>query len=327
MLRRSSRPPLIFLPRAVQHNPPANPNVVVGWKSWFQELPECELRDEAALEIREQLKPSLREAFDRATALEGNRLGNGYRNRLPNRLGNGSPNRSGNRSGMVSGGVPKKGVSPPSDEEAGEGGSHFLKAEQSSERNGYPNGYRNGYPNGYRNQDQDQDQEEQTSQPTQSEQIAQELRDSISTHSPDYTASRVKPRNLKSWATAIDRLLRLDKADPKEVLAVIRWIHKGDPDNFWRPNILSGKKLRAQWPTLRLQANQKGILKVVTQASSAKEWLTEHGEWLLREGQRLEATEADINPGSIQTAAKRDGIPVPTPEVAAKAANWASSRL
>ena len=108
---------------------------------------------------------------------------------------------------------------------------------------------------------------------------------------------------------------------------MIRWIHKGDPDNFWRPNILSGKKLRAQWPTLRLQANQKGILKVVTQASSAKEWLTEHGEWLLREGQRLEATESDINPGSIQTAAKRDGIPVPTPEVAAKAANWASSRL
>lgn len=38
---------LFWLPNAVKYNPPPNPNVVVGWMSSWQELPECPLRDEA----------------------------------------------------------------------------------------------------------------------------------------------------------------------------------------------------------------------------------------------------------------------------------------
>jgi uncharacterized phage protein (TIGR02220 family) len=39
---------LVFLPRAMVHNPPASPNVVRAWcQALRQELPECPLRDEA----------------------------------------------------------------------------------------------------------------------------------------------------------------------------------------------------------------------------------------------------------------------------------------
>lgn len=38
---------LIFLPRAIRHNPPENPNVVKSWKEHWAELPECGLKDAA----------------------------------------------------------------------------------------------------------------------------------------------------------------------------------------------------------------------------------------------------------------------------------------
>jgi hypothetical protein len=35
---------LVFIPNALRHNPPENPNVVIGWKSAFDELPDCPLK-------------------------------------------------------------------------------------------------------------------------------------------------------------------------------------------------------------------------------------------------------------------------------------------
>jgi hypothetical protein len=35
---------LVFLPRAIRHNPPENPNIVKGWKATWTELPECDLK-------------------------------------------------------------------------------------------------------------------------------------------------------------------------------------------------------------------------------------------------------------------------------------------
>jgi hypothetical protein len=35
---------LVFLPRAIRHNPPENPNVIKGWKAIWTELPECSLK-------------------------------------------------------------------------------------------------------------------------------------------------------------------------------------------------------------------------------------------------------------------------------------------
>ena len=38
---------LIWLPKAVHHNEPESINVVVGWRTFWHELPDCDLKDEA----------------------------------------------------------------------------------------------------------------------------------------------------------------------------------------------------------------------------------------------------------------------------------------
>lgn len=47
---------LIWLPNAIRHNPPASPNVVKGWRSEFNLLPECHLRDRAKAFLKAFLK-------------------------------------------------------------------------------------------------------------------------------------------------------------------------------------------------------------------------------------------------------------------------------
>lgn len=38
---------LVWLPNAIHHNQPANPNVVRGWRTAWAETPECDLKDQA----------------------------------------------------------------------------------------------------------------------------------------------------------------------------------------------------------------------------------------------------------------------------------------
>ncbi|MBI9080855.1 MAG: hypothetical protein JEY79_14090 [Pseudodesulfovibrio sp.] len=56
--------------------------------------------------------------------------------------------------------------------------------------------------------------------------------------------------NIQTWASHIDRLLRLDKRTPVEVEQVIRW---SQADTFWQNNILSTEKLRKQFDILWLK--------------------------------------------------------------------------
>lgn len=56
------------------------------------------------------------------------------------------------------------------------------------------------------------------------------------------------------WFEAVDKLLRLDQADPDEVAAVIDW---ATADEFWAANIRSAGKLREQYSRLRLQRRSK----------------------------------------------------------------------
>jgi uncharacterized phage protein (TIGR02220 family) len=61
---------LVFLPRAVAHNPPANPNVVKAWRAALDELPECALRDQAENDIRrflETVGDGFADAFSKAS--------------------------------------------------------------------------------------------------------------------------------------------------------------------------------------------------------------------------------------------------------------------
>ena len=77
-------------------------------------------------------------------------------------------------------------------------------------------------------------------------QLAQQLFDAILTRKPDF-----KRPDLSRWAAHIDRLIRIDKRDPRRIGEIIAWCQA---DDFWQNNILSTDKLRKQWDRLDLQA-------------------------------------------------------------------------
>ncbi len=47
---------LVFIPNAIKHNPPENPNVIIGWGKHWDELPQCPLKDEAYQHLKDFLK-------------------------------------------------------------------------------------------------------------------------------------------------------------------------------------------------------------------------------------------------------------------------------
>jgi hypothetical protein len=68
------------------------------------------------------------------------------------------------------------------------------------------------------------------------------------------------------WAKDIDKMIRLDKREPREIAEVVRWCQK---DSFWSQNILSGLKLREQYDKLILK--MKGTVLAVVPTKPAKE--------------------------------------------------------
>jgi len=58
-------------------------------------------------------------------------------------------------------------------------------------------------------------------------------------------------KTVERWARDIELLLRIDKRDPKEAEAVIRFAQS---NSFWRRNVLSGEKLRKQYDRIFLEA-------------------------------------------------------------------------
>lgn len=57
---------------------------------------------------------------------------------------------------------------------------------------------------------------------------------------------------VSRWAQDIDKLIRVDGKSPGEIEKVIRF---AQTNTFWMPNIMSGKKLREQYETLKMQMN------------------------------------------------------------------------
>jgi hypothetical protein len=47
---------VIWVPNAICFNEPENPHVVASWRTWIDEVPECELAREAAASIRKHLE-------------------------------------------------------------------------------------------------------------------------------------------------------------------------------------------------------------------------------------------------------------------------------
>ena len=56
------------------------------------------------------------------------------------------------------------------------------------------------------------------------------------------------------WAKDFDLMLRIDKIDADDIAAAIEWSQN---DNFWRSNILSGKKLREKYQQLAMKMNSR----------------------------------------------------------------------
>jgi hypothetical protein len=76
---------LIWLPNALRHNWPDNPNVVRGWRNHLDELPDCDLKRKALAAMEKELSghPALLAAYREVTK---NGSGNGSPNGSPNCL-------------------------------------------------------------------------------------------------------------------------------------------------------------------------------------------------------------------------------------------------
>lgn len=92
MVKADWKAQLIWVPKAIHHNIPENPNVVKGWKDTWEEMPECDLKLKAYEEIEGFLK-GLGETFLKAFQESCSKpLANPFGNPLPNPLGNRLPN-------------------------------------------------------------------------------------------------------------------------------------------------------------------------------------------------------------------------------------------
>ena len=69
MMKVSDRNGLIWIPKAIHHNPPQSVNVITGWGSTWSLLPECELKNEAHSTLYafvDGMSKGFREAFVKA---------------------------------------------------------------------------------------------------------------------------------------------------------------------------------------------------------------------------------------------------------------------
>lgn len=62
-----------------------------------------------------------------------------------------------------------------------------------------------------------------------------------------------KNPNINSWASDIEKCLRLDKRSVEQMIDCIDWIYHSNEGSFWIPNILSGKKLREKFDIMNMQ--------------------------------------------------------------------------
>jgi len=59
-----------------------------------------------------------------------------------------------------------------------------------------------------------------------------------------------------NWGIEIDRMIRIDKRQPRRICEVIKWVFHGD--DFWAPNIQSADKLRKHFDRLEMKMEKVG---------------------------------------------------------------------
>lgn len=84
------------------------------------------------------------------------------------------------------------------------------------------------------------------------------LRDSIRANDEKF-----KDPDLQKWAAEVERLIRIDQRDPKEIAKIIVWCQK---DGFWKANILSPAKLRKKYSELKIKRENDRAVRAETPA-------------------------------------------------------------
>ena len=151
---------------------------------------------------------------------------------------------------------------------------------------------------------------------TEGVQIAKELREAIRTHSPQVARKYdgENEKRLSGWALELDKLMRIDRASPGDVRRVIRWAHKDDARGFWRPNLLSGSKVRKHFDQILLQAKAGGA-PIGRDLSAFGAWMDENHGWLLRWRDEREALGEVLDTPALLAGCNEEGIPgSPEPE-------------
>ena len=99
---------------------------------------------------------------------------------------------------------------------------------------------------------------------------------------------RAKQPDFQKWAIEIDGIIRLDRRTKEELKAVIDWCQK---DSFWKTNILSAKKLRLQFPKLKLQMEGK----------NGKGTGGKKGKYAFQEGKYPTLNQSNVRQGDSRT--------------------------
>lgn len=242
---------LLWVPNAVKHNPPQNPNVVIAWGKEWPEVPECDLKARIHCELHEHIEgfsEGFRNAFSKAF---GNPLakemesfaesGTGSRSRIQEQ-----ENEASEPSGLPTEFAPSP--KPPSEPSTPPGTQ--CTGDTPKAQHGATSQASDGVSAALAKP-------KSTPRPPPREalELAQFLYDAIRSHSPQFMAD-AKPASiatkLTGWARDIDRGLRLDGMTAQGARDAIDAAHRSD-DTFWRGNLLSGAKLRKHYEALRIK--------------------------------------------------------------------------
>lgn len=81
--------------------------------------------------------------------------------------------------------------------------------------------------------------------------LAKFLENNITENNPKFPKSESQRQR---WAKDFDLMIRRDKIDADDIAEVVEWCQR---DNFWRSNILSGKKLRERYQQLKMRMESR----------------------------------------------------------------------
>jgi hypothetical protein len=144
------------------------------------------------------------------------------------------------------------------------------------------------------------------------EKLAEFLKKKISEYKPDYPSLKKSDTHLK-WSKVFEAMLRIDKREPRKIAEVIKWV--AETSDFWKPNILSAKKLREKIDQIELQmdadANKSAAVAGKPKKLTAQDKINELGKTIKR---AMNGRHETFSMQKLQTqinTAVEDGLNIP----------------